>query len=165
MHIQRYRGQWPRIAEEAITLPLFITGLSRTGTTLLYGLLAVGVTDRPHRRHAARPACRCAGGDRGLRRVVRYWPPAPHSSGNAAPERPDRQPRRLNEVPVQYRTGRSEQPIWFCQQNNFAFARIVAETFGMKFPEPTVNIIGNRAQISSCRARRGEEHREVKTDN
>jgi hypothetical protein len=38
--IQRDRGQWPRIAEEAIITPLFITGLPRTGTTLLHGLLA-----------------------------------------------------------------------------------------------------------------------------
>ena len=53
---------------------------------------------------------------------------------------------------------------WF---RNLAVARIVAETLeslGMKFPEPTLNIIGNRAQISSRRARRGEEHREVKTE-
>jgi hypothetical protein len=40
LHIQRDRGQWPRIAEEAIIAPLFITGLPRTGTTLLHGLLA-----------------------------------------------------------------------------------------------------------------------------
>src|SRR5271165_1343872 len=40
LQIQRDRGQWPRIAEEAIIAPLFITGLPRTGTTLLHGLLA-----------------------------------------------------------------------------------------------------------------------------
>ncbi len=40
LYIQRDRGQWPRIAEEAITAPLFIMGLPRTGTTLLHSLLA-----------------------------------------------------------------------------------------------------------------------------
>src|SRR5271166_3115405 len=40
LYLQRDRGQWPRIGEEAIIAPLFITGLPRTGTTLLHGLLA-----------------------------------------------------------------------------------------------------------------------------
>ena len=40
LYIQRDRGQCPRIAEEAITAPLFIMGLPRTGTTLLHSLLA-----------------------------------------------------------------------------------------------------------------------------
>ena len=32
LHIQRDREEWPRIAAEAITAPLFIMGLPRTGT-------------------------------------------------------------------------------------------------------------------------------------
>ena len=40
LYIQRDRGQWPRIREEAITAPLFIMGLPRTGTTLLHSLPA-----------------------------------------------------------------------------------------------------------------------------
>ena len=40
LYIQRDRGQWSRIAEEAIIAPLFIMGLPRTGTTLLHSLLA-----------------------------------------------------------------------------------------------------------------------------
>jgi CheY-like chemotaxis protein len=40
LHIQRDREKSPRIAEKAIIAPLFITGLPRTGATLLRGLLA-----------------------------------------------------------------------------------------------------------------------------
>jgi hypothetical protein len=35
-----YRNQHPEVAEEVIRQPLFILGLPRTGTTLLYGLIA-----------------------------------------------------------------------------------------------------------------------------
>jgi len=34
------RQRWPRIAAETVTRPIFITGLPRSGTTLLHGLLA-----------------------------------------------------------------------------------------------------------------------------
>jgi hypothetical protein len=40
LELQRDRKQFPGIASEKIERPLFITGLPRTGTTLLHGMLA-----------------------------------------------------------------------------------------------------------------------------
>jgi hypothetical protein len=40
LQLRRDRRQWPDIAGVSITSPVFITGLPRTGTTLLHGLLA-----------------------------------------------------------------------------------------------------------------------------
>ena len=40
LHLQRDRKAWPGIAAQTIARPLFITGLPRTGTTLLHSLLA-----------------------------------------------------------------------------------------------------------------------------
>ncbi len=41
-----YRSRHPEIADEVIRRPLFILGLPRTGTTLLYGLLAEDPANR-----------------------------------------------------------------------------------------------------------------------
>jgi hypothetical protein len=41
-----YRSSHPGIADEVIVRPLFILGLPRTGTTLLYGLLAEDPANR-----------------------------------------------------------------------------------------------------------------------
>lgn len=40
LRLEREREQNPAIADEAIAAPVFITGLPRTGTTLLHGLIA-----------------------------------------------------------------------------------------------------------------------------
>jgi len=40
LQLRSDRRRWPAIAGESITRPVFITGLPRTGTTLLHGLLA-----------------------------------------------------------------------------------------------------------------------------
>jgi len=41
LHLERDRGLYPEIAAQTIVKPLFITGLPRTGTTLLHSLLAL----------------------------------------------------------------------------------------------------------------------------
>jgi hypothetical protein len=40
LQIRRDRAKWPRIEEEAVAAPIFISGMPRTGTTLLHGLLS-----------------------------------------------------------------------------------------------------------------------------
>ena len=40
LRIEWYRKRHPAIAEQPVPDPLFVTGLPRTGTTLLHGLLA-----------------------------------------------------------------------------------------------------------------------------
>ena len=40
LRIEWYRTRQPALAEQPVTAPLFVTGLPRTGTTLLHGLLA-----------------------------------------------------------------------------------------------------------------------------
>ena len=46
LELVEYRKQHPEIADEVIRRPLFIVGLPRTGTTLLYGLLAEDPANR-----------------------------------------------------------------------------------------------------------------------
>ena len=46
LQLAEYRKQHPEIADEVIRRPLFILGLPRTGTTLLYGLLAEDPSNR-----------------------------------------------------------------------------------------------------------------------
>jgi hypothetical protein len=46
LQLVEYRRQHPEIADEVIRRPLFILGLPRTGTTLLYGLLAEDPSNR-----------------------------------------------------------------------------------------------------------------------
>jgi hypothetical protein len=46
LQLAEYRKQHPEIADEIIRRPLFILGLPRTGTTLLYGLLAEDPSNR-----------------------------------------------------------------------------------------------------------------------
>lgn len=46
LQLVEYRKQHPQIADEVIKRPLFILGLPRTGTTLLYGLLAEDPSNR-----------------------------------------------------------------------------------------------------------------------
>jgi len=46
LQLAEYRRQHPEIADEVIRRPLFILGLPRTGTTLLYGLLAEDPANR-----------------------------------------------------------------------------------------------------------------------
>ncbi len=44
--LQEYRRRYPQIADQVIRRPLFITGLPRTGSTLLHALLALDVSCR-----------------------------------------------------------------------------------------------------------------------
>jgi hypothetical protein len=46
LRLVEYRKRHPKIADEVIRQPLFILGLPRTGTTLLYGLLAEDPANR-----------------------------------------------------------------------------------------------------------------------
>jgi hypothetical protein len=46
LHLVDHRKQHPEVAEEKIARPLFVMGLPRTGTTLLYSLLALDPTHR-----------------------------------------------------------------------------------------------------------------------
>lgn len=46
LRLQADRQRWPDIDAEAIVKPIFITGLPRTGTTLLHGLLAADPRSR-----------------------------------------------------------------------------------------------------------------------
>ena len=46
LQLTDYRKRRPEIVDEVIQRPLFILGLQRTGTTLLYGLLAEGPAHR-----------------------------------------------------------------------------------------------------------------------
>jgi len=46
LRLVEYRKRHPEIADEVIRAPLFIVGLPRTGTTLLYGLLAEDPANR-----------------------------------------------------------------------------------------------------------------------
>jgi Sulfotransferase family len=90
---QRDRGQWPRIAEEAIIAPLFITGLPRTGTTLLHGLLAQDhdLYYAPATWEVMFPSPPPSLGEnkrikRAERRLAGFdWPPGPSASATRSP--------------------------------------------------------------------------------
>ncbi len=46
LHLEAERARSPRIADESIEAPVFVTGLPRTGTTLLHGLLSADPATR-----------------------------------------------------------------------------------------------------------------------
>ena len=47
LRFTEYRAQHPELARESIERPIFIVGLPRTGTTILFNLLSQGIGNRP----------------------------------------------------------------------------------------------------------------------
>jgi len=80
LHLSHWRKRRPEIANEAVTAPLFITGLPRTGTSILHELLAQDPAQRAplhwEVRHPCPPPDGGAAGDDRIERAelqVQLW--------------------------------------------------------------------------------------------